>query len=172
MMAAAGCAGQAGTDGTAATTSAALSPDQQAGHDTWFNSTFGGQHFFSQILPNAPFNLQLGFDTILTSDRNTRFEQYGVVNDPDCVQGDASSGYLDKCADDANAYNPTSTTSTARPPASSACASSSTAAYCRTRAAAVPRRRVVRRLPRRPGRAEPARRSEPSGVGEHQRHDG
>jgi predicted outer membrane repeat protein len=102
MVTAAGCAGQAGTDdGTSATTSAALSAAQQAGHDTWFKSTFGGQHFFSQILPAPPFNLALGFDTILTSDRNTRFETYGVVNDPDCVQGDASSGYLDKCADDA-----------------------------------------------------------------------
>ncbi|MCU1282933.1 MAG: lipoprotein cytochrome c, partial [bacterium] len=104
-MMAAGCAGQAGTDdGTSATTSAALSADEQAGHDTWFKSTFGGQHFFSQILPGPPFNLALGFDTILTSDRNTRFDTYGVVNDPDCVQGDASSGYLDKCADDANLF--------------------------------------------------------------------
>ena len=100
---AAGCAGQAGTDdGTSSTTSAALSADEQAGHDTWFKSTFGGQHFFSQILPGPPFNLALGFDTILTSDRNTRFDKFGVINDPDCVQGDASSGYLDKCADDAN----------------------------------------------------------------------
>lgn len=105
MTAAAGCAGQAGGDGTAATTAAALSPGEQAGHDTWFKSTFGGQHFFSQILPQPPFNLALGFDAILTSDRNTRFQQYGVVNDPDCVQGDASSGYLDKCADDANLFN-------------------------------------------------------------------
>ena len=105
VTAAAGCAGQAGGDGTAATTSAALSPGEQAGHDTWFKSTFGGQHFFTQILPNAPFNLKLGFDAMLTSDRNTRFNQYGVVNDPDCVQGDASSGYLDKCADDANLFN-------------------------------------------------------------------
>src|SRR2546423_969558 len=69
MMAAAGCAGQAGTDdGTSATTSAALSPGEQAGRDTWFKSTFGGQHFFTQILPGPPFNLTLGFDAILTSD--------------------------------------------------------------------------------------------------------
>ena len=105
MVAAAGCAGQAGTDdGTSATTSAALSPGEQAGRDTWFKSTFGGQHFFTQILPQAPFNLELGFDAILTSDRNTRFDTYGVVNDPDCVPGDASTGGLDKCADDANLF--------------------------------------------------------------------
>jgi mono/diheme cytochrome c family protein len=104
-VAAAGCAGQTGTDNGTLATAAALTPGQQAGHDTWFKSTFGGQHFFSQILPNAPFNLTLGFDEILTSDRNTRFNTWGVVNDPDCVQGDASSGYLDKCADDANLLN-------------------------------------------------------------------
>ncbi|HXU68531.1 MAG TPA: cytochrome C [Polyangia bacterium] len=103
-LAATGCAGQTGTDDSSETT-AALTPEQQAGHDTWFKSTFGGQHFFSQILPAPPFNLPLGFDTILTSDRNTRFEKYGVLNDPDCVQGDASTGYLDKCADDANLLN-------------------------------------------------------------------
>jgi len=98
-----GCAGQAGDDGTAAT-SAALSPDEAAGRDTWIKSTFGGQHFFSQILPGPPFNLPLGLDAVLTSDRNTRFDNWGVVNDPDCVQGDASSGFLDKCADDANLF--------------------------------------------------------------------
>jgi mono/diheme cytochrome c family protein len=103
-VAAVGCAGQAGTDdGTS--TSAVSSADLAAGKDTWFKSTFGGQHFFTQILPNAPFNLPLGFDTILTSDRNTRFNQFGVINDPDCVQGDASSHYLDKCPDDANLLN-------------------------------------------------------------------
>jgi mono/diheme cytochrome c family protein len=100
-----GCAGQTGDDGTAATTSAALSPDEQAGRDTWIKSTFGGQHFFSQILPGPPFNLGLGLDAVLTSDRNTRFDTWGVVNDPDCVQGDASTGGLDRCADDANLFN-------------------------------------------------------------------
>ena len=78
-----------------------VSPDELAGRDTWFKSTFGGEKFFSQILPGPPFNLPLGFDAMLTSDRNTRFDNCGVVNDPDCVQGDASTGYLDKCADDA-----------------------------------------------------------------------
>jgi mono/diheme cytochrome c family protein len=103
-VAAVGCAGQAGSDdGTS--TAAVSSADLAAGKDTWFKSTFGGQHFFTQILPNAPFNLPIGFDAILTSDRNTRFNAFGVINDPDCVQGDASSHYLDKCADDANLFN-------------------------------------------------------------------
>jgi hypothetical protein len=86
-----------------ATDSAQQAASVSHGKDVWFKSTFGGEKFFSIILPGAPFNLQLGLDAALTSDRNTRFQQYGLLNDPDCVQGDASSGYLDKCADPASA---------------------------------------------------------------------
>jgi mono/diheme cytochrome c family protein len=78
---------------------AALTPSQQAGRTTWFNSTFGGEKFFSLILPSAPFNLQLGFDSLVTSNRDTRFDDWGVINDPDCVAGDASTGFLDRCSD-------------------------------------------------------------------------
>lgn len=84
-------------------TSAALTPQQQKGRDTWFNATFGGEKFFSLILPGPPFNLTLGLDRALTSNRNTRFDEWGLLNDPDCVQGDASSGFLDKCKDPASA---------------------------------------------------------------------
>ena len=82
-----------------ATDSAAQAVDVTHGKDVWFKSTFGGEKFFSVILPAPPFNLKLGLDAALTSDRNTRFNQYGLINDPDCVQGDATTGYLDKCAD-------------------------------------------------------------------------
>lgn len=84
-------------------TTAALTPQLQHGKDVWFTSTFGGEKFFSLILPNAPFNLSLGLDAALTSPRATRFTNYGLINDPDCVQGDASSGFLDKCLDPASA---------------------------------------------------------------------
>ncbi|HET7061269.1 MAG TPA: cytochrome C [Nitrosospira sp.] len=73
--------------------------DVEEGHDIWFKSTFGGERFFSLILPNPPFNLPLGFDQMLTSPRDSRFNEYGVINDPDCTAGDATTGYLDKCAD-------------------------------------------------------------------------
>src|SRR6185503_12550996 len=92
------CGGQVVVDSTGAST-AALTPQLAHGRDVWFNSTFGGEKFFSLILPNAPFNLKLGFGAMLTSNRDTRFNDWGVLNDPDCVQGDASSGYLDKCKD-------------------------------------------------------------------------
>ncbi len=73
--------------------------DVTEGRDVWFKSTFGGEYFFSIILPNPPFSLRLGFDQMLTTPRDSRFDEYGVINDPDCTPGDALTGYLDKCAD-------------------------------------------------------------------------
>jgi hypothetical protein len=69
------------------------------GRAIWFTSTFGGERFFSLILPHPPFNLPLGFDQLLSWQRDTRFDELGVINDPDCTPGDASTGYLDQCAD-------------------------------------------------------------------------
>jgi hypothetical protein len=77
----------------------ALTPQLQHGKDVWFKSTFGGEKFFSPILPAPPFNLALGIDSALVSPRDTRFTNYGLLNDPDCTQGDATTGYLDRCAD-------------------------------------------------------------------------
>lgn len=69
------------------------------GRVIWFKSTFGGERFFSLILPHAPFNLQVGFDQLLKWPRATRFDEYGVINDPDCTPGDESTGYFDQCND-------------------------------------------------------------------------
>ena len=74
-------------------------PEVAQGREIWLKSTFGGERFFSLILPNPPFNLPLGFDQMLTSPRDTRFDEFGVINDPDCIAGDASTGYLDRCPD-------------------------------------------------------------------------
>ena len=95
-LAAAGCV----ADPVTGETGQAVTAQQlQHGKDVWFKSTFGGEKFFSIILPAPPFNLTLGLDAALTSPRDTRFAQYGLINDPDCTQGDASTGYLDRCAD-------------------------------------------------------------------------
>lgn len=69
------------------------------GRDVWFKSTFGGERFFSLILPNPPFSLQIGFDQMLTWPRDSRFDEYGVINDPDCTAGDASTAHFDRCKD-------------------------------------------------------------------------
>ena len=76
-----------------------FTPQARHGREVWFNSTFGGEKLFSLILPEPPFQLPLGFDQLLTSNRETRFQDYGVLNDPDCTQGDASTGFFDRCAD-------------------------------------------------------------------------
>lgn len=83
------------------TSSTPLSPAERDGRETWFKATFGGQKMFGLVLPRPPFNLTLGFDAVLTSNRATRFNDWGVVNDPDCTAGDASTHHYDRCADDA-----------------------------------------------------------------------
>jgi mono/diheme cytochrome c family protein len=80
-------------------TSAALDAVSH-GRQVWFQSTFGGERFFGRILPAPPFSLNLGFDALLTSNRDTRFDDWGAINDPDCTAGDASTGWLDRCADE------------------------------------------------------------------------
>ncbi|NVB85484.1 MAG: cytochrome c [Kofleriaceae bacterium] len=77
----------------------ALTPQEQHGRDIWLKSTFGGEKFFSLVLPDPPFNLTLGLDLALTTPRAERFTRWGLVNDPDCTDGDASTGFLDRCTD-------------------------------------------------------------------------
>ncbi|HEX3760862.1 MAG TPA: hypothetical protein VHW23_19320, partial [Kofleriaceae bacterium] len=75
-----------------------LTPQEKHGQDIWLHSTFGGEKFFSLILPEAPFNLRLGFDALLATPRSQRFTQWGAINDPDCSDGDGSTGF-DRCND-------------------------------------------------------------------------
>lgn len=77
-------------------------PDPEAvrrGRDVWLTGTFGGERFFGEILPRPPFGLTLGFDVLLTTDRDRRFDEFGAINDPDCEPGDASTGGYDRCPD-------------------------------------------------------------------------
>jgi len=77
----------------------ALTAAQEHGKDVWFKDTFGGEKFFSVLAPNV-LGLHLGLDVALTSPRATRFDDWGLINDPDCVQGNAQTGYLDYCPKD------------------------------------------------------------------------
>ncbi|HEX5660591.1 MAG TPA: hypothetical protein VFX59_25535, partial [Polyangiales bacterium] len=82
---------------------AAKKPDDkksiERGRELWIKETFGGEKFFSLIMPKPPFSLVLGLDVMLKSTRATRFTDWGVVNDPDCTPGDASTFGFDKCKD-------------------------------------------------------------------------
>lgn len=103
VAASASCASEVPRDEALGSSTAALSASARHGQDVWFKATFGGERFFSVLLPGPPFNLRLGLDEVLTSDRSSRFDRYGVLNDPDCTQGDASTGFLDRCADPGSA---------------------------------------------------------------------
>src|ERR1700736_3057049 len=93
LLAAALAACGGGGDGSAnsngqAVSSAAPTPGQIAdGRNTWLTATFGGEKFFSLILPGPPFNLPLGFNQVLLTPRAVRFDTWGVINDPDCTDG-------------------------------------------------------------------------------------
>lgn len=69
------------------------------GRDAWLTQTFGGELFFSELLPLPPWHLRIGLDTLLTSDRDTRFSEWGAINDPDCEPGDATTDGYDRCPD-------------------------------------------------------------------------
>src|SRR5262249_14511947 len=100
LLAGCGAEGSVGQGGNPTAAGAQqLTAQQQHGKDVWFNSTFGGEKFFSLILARPPFNLPIGLDTALTSPRDTRFDNWGLINDPGCVPGNALSGGLDICAD-------------------------------------------------------------------------
>ncbi|HEY5946532.1 MAG TPA: hypothetical protein VIV40_13615 [Kofleriaceae bacterium] len=95
-LATAACAGE---PSTTTDSTQALSPALKHGRDVWFNETFGGEKFFSLIVAGPPFNLPIGLDAALTSPRATRFNNWGLINDPDCTPGDASTFGFDRCAD-------------------------------------------------------------------------
>src|SRR5215471_20965524 len=68
-----GCGVEGNVDQTpsqAGGTQQILTAQQLHGKSVWFNSTFGGEKFFSLILPGPPFNLPLGLDQVLTSSRD------------------------------------------------------------------------------------------------------
>lgn len=102
----AACSSAGGGESTASTSQAATAAQISHGKDVWLKATFGGQIFFSLVLPAAPLNLPLGFAQVLTTPRSQRFTQWGVVNDPGCTDGNAETGGLDICQNDTDPNDP------------------------------------------------------------------
>ncbi|PTU31293.1 hypothetical protein [Stenotrophobium rhamnosiphilum] len=79
----------------------ALREQVRKGRDVWFKGTFGNQDepylHFSRTVPNG--KADIWYPWLDTRERKTRFTKYGVINDPDCTEGDASTNWWDKCAD-------------------------------------------------------------------------
>lgn len=69
------------------------------GESIWFNETFGGEKFFAWLASPAAGNKQLpvGFNAVINTPREQRFDLWGVINDPDCVAN--PQGGPDLCPD-------------------------------------------------------------------------
>ena len=103
----AACSSGPGTIEPVETSAQAVTAGQIAhGRDVWLKATFGGEVFFSLVLPQPPLSLPLGFGQVLTTPRSQRFAQWGVVNDPGCTDGNAATGGLDICAPDVDPSDP------------------------------------------------------------------
>jgi cytochrome c5 len=69
------------------------------GRQVWFNNTYGGQKFFFflQNHPDPAKRIEIGFRNVIDTPRATRFDVWGVINDPDCTANPA--GGADLCPD-------------------------------------------------------------------------
>ncbi len=73
---------------------------EERGRDIWFENTYGGEKFFSLVLPYHPDEtkrIRVGFQAVIDTPRDQRFDVWGVINDPDCVANPA--GGMDICDD-------------------------------------------------------------------------
>ncbi len=77
----------------------------QHGQNVWLKATFGGEIFFSLILPQPPFDLTLGIGNVLVTPRSRRFTTWGVIDDPGCELGTDALG-LDVCTPDVSPGDP------------------------------------------------------------------
>lgn len=69
------------------------------GRDVWYKGTFGNQdeNYLHQSRVVGVENMN--YPWLDTRTRPYRFSKWGLINDPDCVQGDASTNWYDKCQD-------------------------------------------------------------------------
>ncbi|HSN24648.1 MAG TPA: hypothetical protein VLT45_00135 [Kofleriaceae bacterium] len=70
-----------------------------SGWDIYFNRTYGNEVFLTQVFPALPGGFPLGIDAVFGTPRGQRFDTWGVINDPDCSDGDATTDGFDRCSD-------------------------------------------------------------------------
>lgn len=77
----------------------AMRDQVRRGRDVWFKGTFGNQdeNYLQQSRVIGKENMN--YPWLDTRTRSQRFTKWGLINDPDCVQGDASTNWYDKCQD-------------------------------------------------------------------------
>ncbi|MBI1860590.1 MAG: hypothetical protein HYR96_06710 [Deltaproteobacteria bacterium] len=77
-----------------------MTPAEKRGRAIWYQGTLGNGIFHTKVLQQR-FGVYIDWYKVLNSaKRDQRFAIWGVINDPDCVPGDASSFGFDKCPGD------------------------------------------------------------------------
>ncbi|MGB1556425.1 MAG: hypothetical protein ACPHCJ_01450, partial [Oceanococcaceae bacterium] len=80
---------------------AALRETVRRGRDVWFKGTFGNQDLNEIHLARTIGQENMHYaEWMHTKHRPYRYSKWGLINDPDCEQGDESTFWLDRCADD------------------------------------------------------------------------
>ncbi len=69
------------------------------GRDVWFKGTFGNQDENMMLQARVVGKENMNYPWLDTRTRTQRFTKWGLINDPDCVVGDASTNWYDKCQD-------------------------------------------------------------------------
>ena len=69
------------------------------GRDVWFKGTFGNQDENYLLQSRVVGKENMNYPWLDTRTRKERFTKWGLINDPDCVEGDASTNWYDKCQD-------------------------------------------------------------------------
>lgn len=78
----------------------ALREQVRRGRDVWFKGTFGNQdEIYIHFARAAGGPQYIWYPWLDTRERSHRFTRYGLINDPDCSQGDESTFWMDKCPD-------------------------------------------------------------------------
>ena len=70
------------------------------GRDVWFKGTFGDQDEEYLHTSRTVGRENIWYPWLDTRARKERFTQWGMINDPDCTEGDASTNWYDRCPDD------------------------------------------------------------------------
>lgn len=70
------------------------------GRDVWFKGSFGNQDLNEIHLARTIGYSNQWYPWLDTRTRPYRFSKWGLINDPDCVQGNEASNWLDVCEDD------------------------------------------------------------------------
>jgi cytochrome c5 len=78
------------------------------GREIWFKNTYGGEKFFDILategvqIGSRKVIIRVGFENVITTPRNKRFQTWGTINDPDCT-ANPKEGEPDICLNDPHA---------------------------------------------------------------------